>query len=722
LVGVGVVSMGAQVVLLRELAAAFYGVELVYVLALGAWLFSTALGALVGGRIGQPAVDERGARPIAFALAGSGVLIVADVLFVRGVRVLFGGIPGAFLPFPHQLAAIIAAVLPPGVLLGVLFQRSARRYLDDGGTIGRAYAIESGGALLGGIGATAFMMVGLPNLALALACCLLGVLAAAALLRARDPRLARALTAGAMLVVILSPNLGALDRATARWTHPDLTVTGDSPYGRISVTESAGQISVFQNDALAFESHSTMAETFAHLVALQADEPRTALVLGGGVEGLITEVLKHDPHRVEYVEENRMMFAMVRPLLPPTIAAGLASPRVSIVFADPRAFVARVSSSYDLILVGMPQPESGQANRFYTSEFFRLCAARLTPTGVLGIRLQSSENFWTPQTRARSASVFRALRSALSDVVVLPGATDVLIASRAPLPHDPEILVKRFDARQLTTRLVGPSYLRYVYRNDRFADVARTLAAGLAVYPANTDARPVVYQQTTMIWLSKFYASLALVSLPTLPAFAQWPRWLQAATSALVLALMVAARLSRRLRPALLVLVAAFAGMVCEMVLLLHYQTKRGVMYQDMGVLLAAVMAGLAVGAWGTQHWASREGHPPPGRLTGLVLLAALGVLNVGVAILVERGRATALPAVAMLLVATGALIAALFVYAAMRGRRDAPTVFAPLYAADLAGGALASLVGSLVLIPLAGLDLAAWWMAALAAIAMLLL
>ncbi len=35
---VGLVSMLAQVVILRELNVAFYGVELIYILAIGAWL------------------------------------------------------------------------------------------------------------------------------------------------------------------------------------------------------------------------------------------------------------------------------------------------------------------------------------------------------------------------------------------------------------------------------------------------------------------------------------------------------------------------------------------------------------------------------------------------------------------------------------------------------------------------------------------------------------
>jgi len=51
---IGLLSILGQVVLLRELNVAFYGVELVYLLALGVWLFMSALGALAAHRRLRP--------------------------------------------------------------------------------------------------------------------------------------------------------------------------------------------------------------------------------------------------------------------------------------------------------------------------------------------------------------------------------------------------------------------------------------------------------------------------------------------------------------------------------------------------------------------------------------------------------------------------------------------------------------------------------------------
>ena len=53
------------------------------------------------------------------------------------------------------------------------------------------------------------------------------------------------------------------------FNHPNILESIDSPYGRITVSKLYNQISVFENDALAFETEGTDAEYFCHLTALQ---------------------------------------------------------------------------------------------------------------------------------------------------------------------------------------------------------------------------------------------------------------------------------------------------------------------------------------------------------------------------------------------------------------------------------------------------------------------
>jgi hypothetical protein len=66
--------------------------------------------------------------------------------------------------------------------------------------------------------------------------------------------------------------------------------------------------------------------------------------------------------------------------------------------------------------------------------------------------------------------------------------------------------------------------------------------------------------------------------------------------------------------------------------------------------------------------------------------------------------------------------VAGLFAFASLRGSGDQSRAIGPLYAADLAGGAIGAVAGSLLLIPLAGLLTASLLMALLSGLALLLI
>ena len=104
-------------------------------------------------------------------------------------------------------------------------------------------------------------------------------------------------------------------------------------------------------------------------------------------------------------------------------------------------------------------------------------------------------------------------------------------------------------------------------------------------------------------------------------------------------------------RRALLAGLAGFAGMLLETVLILNYQTNRGVLYQDLGLLLMLFMAGLALGAAAVNAWVR---HPSGDRLgghgTGALLLGMLAGLGALVAAAIHRGMVRGLPGTAVLL------------------------------------------------------------------------
>jgi spermidine synthase len=587
-----------------------------------------------------------------------------------------------------------------GLLLGLLFQRTARRALATGHTLAAAYAVESAGALAGGLATLAWAHAEYPTLGLALAgpaACALACLAASR----RVSTTMRAATASVVLASLAAlTQAGALDDAMTRWNHPQLVSTHDSPYGRITMTGSGDQVAVFENDALSFQTGGADAELLAHLAALSHPAPARMLLLGGGPEGLGRELLQHRPSALDIVELNAALLEM-------TAEIGLETlprrdrPGVRLVVADPRPYL-RGAGRHDVIVVGAHDPDSGQANRFYTSQFFAACASRLEEDGVVAFRLRTAENVWTPAQALRFASVHAAVRTAFAHVVVLPGATTVVLASQAALPQNAEPLVRRHGERELRTALVGPAYLRYLFANDRRAAIDEVV--GRTRVPVNTDAYPVCYRYALVLWIGRFWPALAGVDPRAPMAMRAASLAIGVALSAVAALLWWARRRSAR-QGAVYVAFIAAAGLLIESVVLMHYQVTRGVVFQDIGLLVAAFMAGLSVGTWVASRVPRRPGSP---RAAGMAIAAVMLVAGPVAAAAVEAGVAMTLAAAVTALSVTGGIVGAAFGWASLRDATRQRAAIGPLYAADLVGGSVGAVLGGLILIPAAGLAVTA--------------
>ena len=129
LFALGFISILGQVVLLRELSVAFYGVELIYTLSLGIWLLSTACGAMIHRR--AHILPSSGRTNLLFLLFS--IALILDVAFVRSVRLIFTNLPGGYLPLQTQVAAMCISLLPIGMILGLFFRGRPRHTSQTAG-------------------------------------------------------------------------------------------------------------------------------------------------------------------------------------------------------------------------------------------------------------------------------------------------------------------------------------------------------------------------------------------------------------------------------------------------------------------------------------------------------------------------------------------------------------------------------------------------------------
>jgi spermidine synthase len=740
----GALALANQVLLLRELLVSLQGDETAVGLGLGAWLGGIALGAAAARRLARR-------RPTLAAAIGFALLAAAgaaELLVARMARLALPVPPGEAVALGPSLLLAIAVMALPGALVGLTFTALAatapRAGIADGKGIARLYVLEAAGSLASGLVVT-FLLIPLatPLHAIAIA----GALSLAGSVPAARTglipgRAALPLLALALAMLALPPVSSRLEEATERARFrglvPGIPLVAwlDTPYQHIAIAgDTVRHLYAGGQYAGSFPDPEEQ-EIETHLAACLAPRPGRVLAVGELALGGLRHLLLHPVERVDLVEMDERAFGFVRRFLPPEDEAALRDPRVRIVFADPRAFLARGDEPYGLILVQQPDPVTLLLARLSTAEFFRLAASRLAPDGVFAMRLRTAPNVVTGETASLGGSVVGALREAFPVVAATPGPDGFLIAGFRPdaATLDPATLAARFRQRKIVSRAVVPETFALMFPPERVAAQETALLGAAARVPESRDERPV-----------SFLHALALRQRIAGSALAPWlsasgrrgdfrPAILASLPSLAVLLLTAVRRArgrpARTLATLHAVTLTGACGMAWSLVLLFAFQTRVGALYGQLGLLTAAFMAGLAIGGWAARGAA--EASPDEsdrwllaaGGLAVAFAVALPAALH-GIAALSPGSRwGAAVPLGALLLlagVATGTVFPS--GAGALLGRgADAREAAGRVEAADHAGAAVAALMVAILFIPTLGLRGTCLWLAALQGIAVLTL
>jgi spermidine synthase len=593
----GAGSLVSQVLILREILVLAQGQELKLALGLWCWLLWTGLGSLLGGRLASrypPATVQLGT--LLFLLAW---LLPVTILATKALPLLAPRPWGQSLPPGAALLLFMILLAPFGLVSGFFFPWACRVLAVSApqAAVGRVYYLEALGAALGVCLLQLLLLGRYSTLVLSLGCGLLLALAARLLAppRRRVSRLAAALglslLAGAF---VLHPHLERLSLGW-QWAGRKVLASVDSPYARLTATREGEQVSFFANSLWLFTYPDPLnAEYQTQFALLEHPRPRRVLLLGGGAPGLAPEVLKTaSVSHLDYVELDPQLVTLGRQVL----ASPLDPPKLRIIYQDARRFLSSTEALYDVILMCLPEPRNAQLNRYYTREFFTIVARRLEPGGVFSFSLAGSDTSLLPLRAAYLALAYHTLRQVFPEVVVLPGERARFFAGPTPgtLVEEPEVLASRIAARQLKLDYVREYYLLQDLSRPRQDYLRRVLESQPP--EVNTDLNPRCY----------FY-DLALsgvqerLPLPEVLLFLKdrSPAGLWAVIG--LATLLLVALLRTRPGPLYLyqVVIMGLGTMTLEIVILILFQIQLGSLYRQLGLLIAAFMAGMALGgAWG---------------------------------------------------------------------------------------------------------------------------
>ncbi len=722
LVTIGAFSILAQTAVLREYLVVYGGSELAIGLFFGSWLAWIAVGALAAGKLASRFDPPRVVVPclVAYALAP-----LVQTALVRSLRLLAGVAAFEQFPFDRLAAATLISNAPVSLLTGLLFTLGATLVTGRpaGPAVSLAYLMEAAGGFAGGLGATVLFGMGAGPLEVLLGAGA-GVATIAAILavaRSRTWAVVAGAVAAVLALTLVTPAGRALERATQRqrWrtTLPkaELIESIDTPYRNVSLARLGAQrVVLFDGRIVETYPGGPGPREDAALLLAEVPQARSVLVLGATPAGLVKELLAHGVKKVTMVEPDGEMTAALLGFLPAAELAALVDPRVTIVRADPRAWLDDTSATFDLVILRAPDPDTAQLNRLYTVEFYRAVQERLAVGGAFSTRITSAQNYLGTEVERYGRSIFRSLGAVFPHVVVTPGENAVFVASREAgvLSDDPEVLATRY-------RSIDPHGLRM--KAARFFSIMEPPRVGFVrgIYerPAsqgdpvalNTDARPVAYVEQLCVMGATMdsripsvvsaarTAGIWLALLPIIVAFVTRLRHM----------LLFTGPAGRKTGNAATIAgVAGFVSISLDIVLLHAFQSRYGSLFVDVGLMNAMFMSGLALGAFAVR--------PLIFRTSWRMIIVAMVMALTTVTCCVLPGL-VALPSgvhgfgalFGLCGAITGAAFSAATALYPAAGQAGGPSgVLASLLSgADHWGGAAGALAAGLVMLPVLGID-----------------
>ena len=749
-----VVAWGIQVIvtqslLLREALVLMFGSELAWGIVLSAWLAGVAVGGSVGGWL------SRRIRQVDLTLVAALVLLsvaaCVELWAFRGARAWLGVGPGELLPLPKMALAALVLVTPVSGLVGLAFplaccvlgERQESELLPVT-SLGSIYASESAGSLIGGAAFSFWAVETLFPIETILLCGAITIVACGALLMTtranRRVAFALGVLAGAMAAVALLAG-DTLHRRLVerRWRDIapayELRAEVESKYQNLMIGQLAEQFTLYcdgQVSATFPDPYSLV--PLAHFWMCQHPAPRHVLMLGGGVGGILAEVLRHPVEHVDYVEPDSRQIELVKPYLSETARKALQDPRVSVIHMDARYLVKTRRDCWDLVIAQLPEPMSALRARFYTDEFYRELRRAMTEQSVLCTTVAATPGGLSAASADYIASIRATLGAHFPEVIVGWGDPAQVLAATRPglVSTDPVELTRRYMQRHVQSPIFDPLWFEGAtdwLDADKVKQRSKELDDAHHV-EVSTDLRPFVYVQRLILWERmtagggagsaiewlcsiRWVTLVAILTTAGLVTFLAYPLRIGAgrgwAQGAIVLS----------------ILTTGFATMALSIALLFAFQNLYGYVYQRIGWIIAMFMAGLVIGCAAFQWRYRRAGERGPHDALLWRSLIVVDVLLAGVALLIpfvlpalgalqttKHALVWVEAAVSVIVTVTGILGGASFALAGglqLLTTRKVGTAAGSIVWADHTGACAGALLTGILLVPVFGTQAAAF-------------
>jgi spermidine synthase len=336
--------------------------------------------------------------------------------------------------------------------------------------------------------------------------------------------------------------------------------------------------------------------------------PGRVLIIGGGLTGVVRNILQHDVKTIDYIELDAEIVKLLLPVLSLNDRRILEDQRVQIIYEDGRKFVKNSSNKYDLILVNTPEPSTAALNRFYTREFLQEIRRIIADDGIMVIGITASSIYLGDIILPYAGSLYKSLQQVFPFILVMPQEDKCYFFAALQqnlFTANPDVLEKRYRERKIYSPSFSAELFQVLVQKERIKFVTDALGNQRDV-PINTDFKPITYFYNLRLWETVTAGKGGLIIFRHLKKNAV--AWFVFLLGIFCFIRIVWMRKKKSKEMVLFNSLWAIgttgcAGMALEIVLIFTFQNMYGYIYQMIGIIAASFMLGLTLGG----YWINRK-------------------------------------------------------------------------------------------------------------------
>jgi spermidine synthase len=219
---------------------------------------------------------------------------------------------------------------------------------------------------------------------------------------------------------------------------------------------------------------------------------------------------------------------------------------------------------------------------------------KLSPDGIFSFRVSSAENYISYDLQNFLASLYFTLKDIFQEIDIVPGDSNIFLASSAPISLDHQKLAQQIDRLNLKNTYVSAHSLFSRLSPFRLSLLKEKVNQGQK--SINLDLVPISYYYNSVLWSSQFQ-SLESSLFRFTSRVGRF--WLLDVPLIGLLFIMFLFGLQHK-KSSFLLLPLAVMGLTTitiEIIMLIAFQTFYGYLYHKVALLFASFMAGLFFGA-----------------------------------------------------------------------------------------------------------------------------